>query len=114
MTDGILIYQRLEECTRAKERLSDLLDAYDDALPQAEHDYQTTRYERYLLLLERYGTTTAREIVRGEPEVAELRMCRDRLRCKRQTAGRELVWLTGEQGLIRDEMAREYGRSFNQ
>lgn len=113
MIDGILVYQEMLDVEGAMEELTDLLDRYDEALPQAEYDYQTTKHDAFLKVKAEEGTTVAREIVRGDPMVAEKRMVRDQLRLRRQTASNELRKLIGRHLRLRDEVNREYGRPSN-
>ena len=113
MIDGILVYQEMLDVEEAMEELTDLLDRYDEALPQAEYDYQTTKHDVLLDLRKNHAATVAREIVRGDPRVAEKRMVRDQLRLRRQTASNELRKLIGRHLRLRDEVNRDYGRPSN-
>lgn len=114
MAEGIVLYQDMIDAEDLMEQYTELLHRLDDELPDAEDEYQRARHDRYLEIRAACGATAAREIVRGDPEVAPLRKERHRLSLQRQTANKELQRLTSRHLRLRDDVNREWGRPSNQ
>lgn len=110
MYDGVDIYVELGRLTKDAETLNDELDVLDVSSAQAEMDYQTTKSERTLELRERFGATVARETVRGDPEVARLRLERDVLRNHRQSVRERLGTIRAQLYIIEGMARREWMR----
>lgn len=113
MAEGIVLYQQMLDTEEAMEWCTDLLHGLDESLPRAEEAYELAKHDGYLELRDRYGATAAREIIRGDPDVAHARRERDELRCQRQTAVKELSRLTSVHLRLRDDVNREWARPSN-
>jgi hypothetical protein len=114
MAEGIALYQQMLDTEEAMEWCTDLLRRLDESLPEAEELYELVKFERYVELKAEHGATAAREIIRGDPDVAHARRERDELRCQRQTAVKELSRLTSVHLRLRDDVNREWARPSNQ
>lgn len=112
--DGVSIYVELGRLTDEAEALSDELDALDLSAPRAEMAYQVRKCEVELELRRTMGATVARDTVRGDPEVAQLRLERDMLSNRRQTVRERLAQVRAQLYIYEGMARREWTRPSNQ
>lgn len=108
--EGVDLFLDMWETLRAIDDVTDVLDRLDELVPQTEMAYQTRKREVELMLKSTEGATLARDTVRGFPEVAELRMERDRTRCERQSARERLASLRARLYALEGMARREWNR----
>lgn len=105
--EEIVAYQEILAIEDEMNELHELLMVYDAELPRAKDAYEVKKREVTERLRGQEPVTTLRDTVRGIPEVAELRMTRDELLYKRQTAHQWLTCLMGRRTTLREMMSME-------
>lgn len=114
MAEPILIYPEMDDLHQALEDASDLLDKYDVALPRAEQEYQEAKAARFAELRAEYGVTAANAMVRGDPEVSELRRRRDELKYQMSSLRSYKADVRSRLFTLQDQCRREWQRPSNQ
>lgn len=110
MTSGQDLYIELQELLGKLERALVALPRRGKAYAQAEHDYRVAMAKKTLILRdEKYPATLIGDLVRGDDEIARLRMDRDTAQTVYEAAQETIrVWKL-EATLMEAQIAREWG-----
>lgn len=112
VSDGLMLFQELQEKTRLLDRAVRELRGRGTALAQAEREYKVAAAKKILKLREQgYPVTIIPDVMRGDEEVSLLRFKRDCADVVYRSALEAINALKLEIRIVNEQVSREMGQA---